>query len=848
MSRKAHVFVSPNRSPAHLALRLAARQAQQDEEALRDLLWLINAPDTLIGLARICENICAITAGLKTQWMPIAPEGLLDTVLRLEAPAQWVASSASELTSLSADLAAIVLTRASGLNPLLTSAASRHPLATALWHIAESPARRQRYRFLQAHLLVACVNETAQKLSSRAIYEEYEGKELLRAMPNSPYPASLAVRDWSRESDFGIWLEQLPVLDLTEEFVKAANLIRIENQDVVKRLRDLTTFLEKTTGQRKWILRKSSSHGGKGGNPLVTGYIEAGPGIFVDTLPLTDPQDTDMLWGDLNQVSDLQQSQQEQNALLDLDLDPEEDQDEDTLFLGSWLDKEDDTANPTVTTGQIRHVRLENQLLPWAYEGLGIEEIGNLLLVLSERGQAIPDGADLTGEQRDALETMALLETMLWTGSDLDRARGLQVITPRSRMADAPLVLEFDPNNAQPPAWIIRARVARRQQRQSHPDDLVRTDFLRLPIRWGSILCIRKWLKTLDWPPANSPEPLRTFTRRPLTYRDLVTDFLRQVVDPSQRVTAHKIGQTLFFALVHRGADIALTNSFLGPDDYRLARVRLFYSAPKVARVIDHYERACDALWAQAKYAMQRPMAPQRAQGSTATDFRHLRGRPMPGFHQVKTAIQTIKKRLRALDLVDQSSVIDYSNLYTLYTVWQFEFATGCRAIRTPYLAPNRVDVITGFASWADKDDGSDHKRRLIWVPPDILAHMHLHRQFWDRMHRSVPTLRGDSAPCRFFADSWQIQEVRPQTLLIHKKPFLDFGANMHRHFMREALLDRGAEQEIVDAFMGHWSFGEEPWHPLSSLSPQDYADAIAPLMTSILNEIGFEPIASRYP
>ena len=241
-------------------------------------------------------------------------------------------------------------------------------------------------------------------------------------------------------------------------------------------------------------------------------------------------------------------------------------------------------------------------------------------------------------------------------------------------------------------------------------------------------------------------------------------------------------------------------------------------------------------------------MTPLPAHTGIDTDLRHLRGRPMPSHEQVKTAIRTIKERLGDARIIDLPDAIDYANLYTLYTVWQFEFATGCRAIRTPYLAPTRVDAKTGFASWADKDDGSDHKRRLIWIPPGVLDHMCLHQQFWERMHRSVPALRGDGAPCRFFGADWQVQEVRPQTLLVHKKSFLDFGANMHRHFMREALLDRGAGQEVVDAFMGHWSFGEEPWHALSSLSPQDYIDAVAPLITSVLHDLGFAPIPSLYP
>lgn len=59
----------PSRAPAesiqHLRLRAAARKAGQDEETLRDVFWLINAHDQLIGFGEVACNLLTILRPLE---------------------------------------------------------------------------------------------------------------------------------------------------------------------------------------------------------------------------------------------------------------------------------------------------------------------------------------------------------------------------------------------------------------------------------------------------------------------------------------------------------------------------------------------------------------------------------------------------------------------------------------------------------------------------------------------------------------------------------------------------------------------------------------------------------------
>lgn len=52
--------LAPARRPAHLDMRRRARDAGQDEDALRNMLWLINAHDRLLVFRQIAAIMLRI--------------------------------------------------------------------------------------------------------------------------------------------------------------------------------------------------------------------------------------------------------------------------------------------------------------------------------------------------------------------------------------------------------------------------------------------------------------------------------------------------------------------------------------------------------------------------------------------------------------------------------------------------------------------------------------------------------------------------------------------------------------------------------------------------------------------
>jgi len=56
-------------------------------------------------------------------------------------------------------------------------------------------------------------------------------------------------------------------------------------------------------------------------------------------------------------------------------------------------------------------------------------------------------------------------------------------------------------------------------------------------------------------------------------------------------------------------------------------------------------------------------------------------------------------------------------------------------------------------------------------------------------------------------------------------------------------LLERECPVEVINAFMGHFERGEEPWGIYSGLSPLVYRDILKDKLVPLLNEDGWEAL-----
>lgn len=853
MARSKILHVCPNISSVHLSLRAEVDAAGFDPDVLRTLLWLINAHDRLIAFVKISQNIRRIFEVTENYWGITTTDFQLGEIIPV---LQWINQNSVSLEK----IIGTDFNRQPKYNkdhPVMSRGSSRHPFYTTLWnntligHGSETGRIKDSYLLLQGHLLFAHANEFFSK-ENRDEYENYGGQTEWKGITNSPYPAALSVRELS-EVQYAEVLRCLPVHLNPREFASALNkLPKIEDSYMLGRIERLRSFLQKSTGLRKWVHRSSVGGQGGGASHHVTGYIDLSPQLRQQAVVVGDNNDPDYDWGHQSIVIETELDKQEQQELLANDLLPEEFASQELLLIGYESEGHERQVGSYSATSaeQARHIIMANQLLPWSFGELTITELVNVLTTCFEWVK-ISFAKDTTPSPSDVqkLEAICLLHVMLYTGSSFERARKTLVLAPEIRNEDADLAFLVGVT-ANEDGWRIRAiQPDYKSVRQAQDSDTERkrVDYLTLPDIGRShrfVLLLQEHQAAADCADMAdiSMKKYRLFRRRPDTMRENLKSLLLEL-DPLKRLTETKLSKLMFWQLLEKtDGDVCAASMIVG-DEHTLAHVRLFYSVMSVEYLQKSYIKATREMIEWLSLAIN-------WEGKAVVDFnpeksdRFLGSRLCPKQKAVKGAILKLKGALFSAQ--QRNDFLLVHNLHTLFMVWRFVFATACRAIVTPYLALSDIDRSSGIGLLTDKDDGTGYKSRLIWLPPTVIRDMAQYEQYRLAFLKSHTEMICKDDLAIFFVELDRNEQLRaitvsPKTMLPIMEAFLpSYPANFHRRFLRMELLERGCPTEIVDAWMGHWHMGEEPWATLSSFSFQIYRDTLQQFLLPLLDEIGF--------
>lgn len=289
----------------------------------------------------------------------------------------------------------------------------------------------------------------------------------------------------------------------------------------------------------------------------------------------------------------------------------------------------------------------------------------------------------------------------------------------------------------------------------------------------------------------------------------------------------------VFNRLVARSGDLmagALITGRMGT----LTRTERFYASYPTAALRQLYFSAASKMVRRltAKNCPRPLPAPELWQGNVGA-------RLCAKDDKVEGAITALKEEIETVRGVKRKRT-EFHNLLTLYAVMYFCFSTSCRPIRTPFLSMDRVDKDTGFAYLSDKDDDANHKMRLIWVPELCRKQMNNYAEHCRRLAREHAAIHDWPDPCFFLTKNREPVLVRPTTLAIHLKPFLQLPLNFYRVYLRHRLLQAGTPPEAVMAWLGHAFAGEEIWNTHSAMSARDYRECISKKLPKILEELGW--------
>lgn len=191
-----------------------------------------------------------------------------------------------------------------------------------------------------------------------------------------------------------------------------------------------------------------------------------------------------------------------------------------------------------------------------------------------------------------------------------------------------------------------------------------------------------------------------------------------------------------------------------------------------------------------------------------------------------------------------------YNNDYVTYCWLCLVLSTGYRPVIAPLVAD--LDLVkTGVIVYADKAYSPSHRRAQYL--PTLCCHQIIHLIQHARylaaqlpQYREVLLEHGPFIHLSHQDGGHKAAAFRPTHFL--EATCEVFGLRLYslRRFVRSELLSAGVTGEVVDAFMGHWRFGTEPFSGHTSNIPSRLQKLAGNEVSKILVDLGIVAIPSK--
>ncbi|MGP9570955.1 hypothetical protein ACT3RX_15705 [Halomonas sp. AOP42-E1-40] len=320
------------------------------------------------------------------------------------------------------------------------------------------------------------------------------------------------------------------------------------------------------------------------------------------------------------------------------------------------------------------------------------------------------------------------------------------------------------------------------------------------------------------------------------------------------RLTIHRLGMHLFNTLNSGDADLTAACLITARVPSFGQQASMYYFAPRNSYLEQRY---LDAM----RVIQQQWLKPQTEEGLTNADSTHTGVTPdsqqqknhYVGSQLVPTSVyvkQLVTHMQRQLTVADQSGslferTVNVHNRYTAYTIAMLMFCTGYRSIRDPLPKWDQLSLSRHMIVIADKTDDAQSHARFLPLPTlmvNQLQHYLRHREAIVGRLQLYLQQQWDS-PFLFLDAYGHPKQVTPKRLQEH----LDWPGspplNINRHYLHTQLKEDGCSSELVDAFMGHWDAGQEPWAKYSTFCPREYREHISSAIELMMQRQGWRAI-----
>jgi hypothetical protein len=317
----------------------------------------------------------------------------------------------------------------------------------------------------------------------------------------------------------------------------------------------------------------------------------------------------------------------------------------------------------------------------------------------------------------------------------------------------------------------------------------------------------------------------------------------------TKRLTLSRIWQYHFRCLTRMpNCDISTAALTLNKDEF-LARTKIYYSTFDSEFLEETFRESWHQILQKSGDCPKfTPTLNYQKTKHVGTPFRLKTTIIIDTIHTLQNVISRQLEKISE-NKANSEDIILFHNNYSTYTALLFCFATGHRRAKTPYINNKEWDPITQFGCIRDKDSADYQHSRLVWIP-DVCIEQMLH---YRRHIQNLYQILGHQVSAE-----QQVPQNHPEFfLIINKRADIsytafakrltqlgyDFESHPQRHFLKSELQERGCDVEILEAYLGHWNTGQEPWVRSSSLHPADFRKELEKHLPPILNNLDFKAI-----
>lgn len=304
------------------------------------------------------------------------------------------------------------------------------------------------------------------------------------------------------------------------------------------------------------------------------------------------------------------------------------------------------------------------------------------------------------------------------------------------------------------------------------------------------------------------------------------------------RVSFDSIHRLLRTTLLRMTRDAACAAVLCG-DTSLTGQTLRHYTTLDIDQICDLYVRGIESVW-----GIDDPSAIKEVNNLPINDPMYVGARLCPTDSHLQHWVESKREELMSWPRLGPGTEWRlFHNAYCIYTATWLCQATAMRAAIDPW--PEFVDLELGLCVIDDKCISAGYMTRLGYLPRQLRQQL---RNFQDHCVAVEHMLVGkrhrhDSAMFYLIDEQFRCSPLRPKDITTDGE--LVVPANALRRYMRSKLMDSGVPGEFINAYLGHWENGMEPFDAHSSLAPMSLLDTLAPTLEHVDQSLGWRAIKS---